>query len=60
MEHLKGAIKGMSREGLEAAFADAMKRAADGREINNLPYVEKQEALAKIISDEILERIAKA
>jgi hypothetical protein len=57
MDHLIKAVKTMSREGLEAAFADAMQRAKDGREINNERYAARQETIAKILSDEILERI---
>jgi hypothetical protein len=56
LEHLKQAVKGMNEEALDQAFRDAMTRAIDGKEINNLPYVERQEAIARIISDEILQR----
>jgi hypothetical protein len=56
MEHLKQAVKGMNEEALDQAFRDAMTRAIDGKEINNLSYVERQEAIAQIISDEILQR----
>lgn len=52
----EAAVKGLSIEALEAAFIDASKRAQDGREINNIPYAEKQEGIARIISDEILQR----
>jgi hypothetical protein len=57
LDHIKTAVSTMDDEALEVAFKDAMKRASDGREINNEPYVERQEAIAKIISDEILNRL---
>jgi hypothetical protein len=57
MEYLQEAVKGMEKDVLEAAYKDALQRAKDGRQIGNSEYAEKQEAWARIISNEILKRL---
>jgi len=59
MNHLKLAVSTMEKEALELAFKDAKRRASDGRELNNLDYAERQEAIAAIISNELLDRLTR-
>lgn len=56
MVNYQEAVKQWDLETLEVALADAAKRAKDGLEINNLPYVQKQLGICKAIQDEILVR----
>lgn len=55
-EAITEAAKVWDLEVLEVALQDAKKRAKDGMEIKNIPYVEKQLKIAEIIQNEIMVR----
>jgi hypothetical protein len=57
MECIKTVIKTMSREELEAAQVDCMKRIADAEKTNNAAYAEHQKEIAILISGELIQRI---